>query len=205
MGKKKDNAQFNNPFSALKGLSVSADKKPEKKPEPKPVSQPEPKLPQIEADADFFSEMSGLGVRKIDRDSLEKPDPVRLSAETEAEASFYGKKERVQTGGRVARPRRDKLLRRGDLEPQAELDLHGVKTDAVQQKVGWFLENSKFYGFEAVRIITGKGNHSDTGPVLRPLVEAYLNGPGRTYVIEWVQAPPKQGGAGAIIVFLKVD
>ena len=73
----------------------------------------------------------------------------------------------------------------------------------MQQKVAWFLENSRFYGFETVRIITGKGSRSEEGPVLRPLVEEYLNGPGRTFVVEWMRAPQKQGGEGAIIAFLR--
>ena len=203
MADKKDKENFNNPFSALKGLSVSGPAKPDKKPAPTPVRPIEEPQPAVEADADFFAEMAGLGVKKIARSGLEKKAPQRIF---EAEAPATPEQDvRTGSGSGVAQARRDKRLRRGDLQPQAELDLHGVTAAEVQQKVAWFLENSHFYGFEAVRIITGKGSRSEEGPVLRPLVEEYLNGTGRTFVVEWMQAPQKQGGEGAIIAFLRLE
>jgi len=196
--KNKDYDKFNNPFSLLKGLSVSGQQKVEKKSAPEPI---QPLKAEPEKEADFFAEMAGLGVKKIERDALEKPEPNRpVDEETAGEVLKAGKSPK---GNAPARARRDKQLRRGDIQPQAELDLHGVKAVEVQQKVAWFVENAVFHGFEAVRIITGKGSHSDTGSVLRPLVEEYLNGSGRTFVVEWLQAPQGQGGKGAIIAFLK--
>jgi len=205
--KKKTKDKFNNPFSSLEGLSVSAQQKAEKKPAAVKVEPPEPgntATPGKEEDVDFFSEMSGLGVREIERDGLEKPEPCHDDVSVETEKADQAKTPTSGGGGGVAQARREKRLRRGDVQPQAELDLHGIKADAVQEKVGWFLENAVFHGFEAVRIITGKGSHSETGSVLRPLVEEYLNGPGRTFVVEWLRAPQRQGGAGAVIVFLRV-
>ena len=55
MADKKDKDNFNNPFSALKGLSVSGPEKTEKKPAPQPVRPVEEPKPAVEADADFFS------------------------------------------------------------------------------------------------------------------------------------------------------
>ncbi len=206
MSDKKDKEQFNNPFSALKGLSVSGRKKPEKKPQPVEEEQPGPVAPEPEADADFFAEMAGLGVRKIERsEGLEKQAPHKAQEPVAQPEKSVGGKSATAPGGGVAKARRDKQLRRGDAKPQAELDLHGVKASEVQQKVAWFLESSRFYGFEVVRIITGKGSHSGTGPVLRPLVEEYLNGAGRAFVVEWLRAPQKQGGEGAIIAFLRQE
>jgi DNA-nicking Smr family endonuclease len=204
--KKNNKEKFNNPFSSLEGLSVSAQQQVDKKPAPvasEPLDPTHNATSEEEVEVDFFSEMSGLGVRQIEQGGLEKPEPRHDDATVETE-----KEDQVKTptsgGGGVAQARREKRLRRGDVQPQAELDLHGVKADAVQEKVGWFLENAVFHGFEAVRIITGKGSRSETGPVLRPLVEAYLDGAGRTLVVEWLRAPQRQGGEGAIIVFLRV-
>jgi DNA-nicking Smr family endonuclease len=206
MSKKKDNEKFNNPFSALKGLSVSSQEKVVKKTEP---VQPEPPKPELNkeaesSDADFFAEMAGLGVRVIEQSGREKQTPLR-DEDSVAEPVSGKEKTSPATGSGVAQARRDKQLKRGDIQPQAELDLHGFKASEVLQKVAWFLENSRFYGFEAVRIITGKGSHSGEGPILRPLVEEYLNGPGRTFVVEWLRAPQKQGGEGAIIAFLRQE
>ena len=51
--------------------------------------------------------------------------------------------------------------------------------------------------------MTGKGAHSVSGPVVRPLVEAYLAGPGRRFVVDWVKAPNNQGGEGALLAELQ--
>lgn len=202
--KKKDNDKFHNPFSSLKGLSVSEQKKAAKKPEPVAVEIPAPVVPEREEDVDFFSEMSGLGVKEIKRGGLEKAMPHR-DEEPEAVEDVDQPTSIPSTGeGGVAKARREKRLRRGDIQPQAELDLHGEFADGVEEKVGWFLENAVFHQFEAVRIITGKGSRSETGPVLRPLVEKYLDGPGRKWVVEWMRAPQRQGGDGAIVAFLRV-
>lgn len=201
-GKKNNDSQFNNPFSALKGLSVSDRPEPKKKTEPAPKESPRPVDEEPDRDVDFFAEMAGLGVRKIEADCLEKSFPARAATER-PETRNAQSSETLEGGSGVARARRDKRLRRGDIKPQAELDLHGLKADVVRQRVAWFLENAVFHGFEAVRIITGKGSRSEQGPVLRPLVEDYLDGPGREFAVEWLRATRQHGGEGAIIVFLR--
>ena len=176
MSDKRDKEQFNNPFSALKGLSVSDRKKPEKKLEPVEVKPPEPVASKPakgteSVDTDFFAEMAGLGVKEIERSEGLEKQPPRKKDEAVTQSNSSKETSAIASGSGTAQARRDKQLRRGDIRPEAELDLHGIKASEVQQKVAWFLENSKYYGFEAVRIITGKGSHSDEGPVLRPLVE----------------------------------
>ena len=55
-----------------------------------------------------------------------------------------------------------------------------------------------------MRIVTGKGTHSDFGPVIRPQVEEYLSGPGRQFVVEWIKAPGNLGGEGALLAELNL-
>ena len=205
---KKD--QFNNPFSLLKGLSVSGEAKKAEPTISAPVTTSEaekqPSRPAEEEVVDFSAAMTGLGVKKIETDGLEKPHLPVKDADTATGAGAdldVGHGVDVGIGGGKASPRREKLLRRGHVLPEAELDLHGLRAEVVQEKVGWFLENALFHGFVAVRIITGKGSRSESGPVLRPLVESYLDGPGRQWAVEWMRAPQRQGGDGAIVVFLR--
>ncbi len=55
-----------------------------------------------------------------------------------------------------------------------------------------------------VLIITGKGKNSGTGgPVLAPLVLGWLQRNGGPYVRDFIQAPPRLGGAGAIWITLR--
>jgi DNA-nicking Smr family endonuclease len=57
-------------------------------------------------------------------------------------------------------------------------------------------------GFGCVRIVHGKGLHSETGvPVLKNLVDRLLRQ--RADVLAFHSAPPAQGGRGAVLVLLR--
>jgi DNA-nicking Smr family endonuclease len=92
-------------------------------------------------------------------------------------------------------------LRRGDYAAQDELDLH--HSDAAQAEVMLrrFLKESVRAGLGCVRIVHGKGLHSDSGvPVLKNLVDRVLRQ--RADVLAFHSAPPAQGGHGAVLVLL---
>lgn len=114
------------------------------------------------------------------------------------------KAEDVETkkAGRTA-PGGMKLLRDGKISPQAEIDLHGLTTDEALYRVRHFLDNSAHHGYSPVLIITGRGNNSAEGPVLRGAVEKMLGRDLRHAIREWGRAPARLGGEGAIVVFIK--
>ena len=90
------------------------------------------------------------------------------------------------------------------VEPQEELDLHGMTSDEALMRLKSFIEGSRRMGLEQVLIIVGKGNHSEGGKsVLHPIVETWLKGEGKTQTSKYKNAPPKLGGSGAILVWLK--
>jgi DNA-nicking Smr family endonuclease len=61
------------------------------------------------------------------------------------------------------------------IEPQSQLDLHGLTAEEAENKTRNYLLTQKKYGRSVVRIITGKGLHSPgQGGVLRDLVEQIL-------------------------------
>ncbi len=90
------------------------------------------------------------------------------------------------------------------VKPQEELDLHGMTSDEALMRLKSFIEGSRRMGLEQVLIIVGKGNHSEGGKsVLHPIVETWLKGEGKTQTSKYKNAPPKLGGSGAILVWLK--
>ena len=195
---------FNNPFSGLKGLSVSSQQKAtvDKKtatrtvpPEAIVELSPEP----LDSDEQFAQAMGQLGIQRTGQDDqLEKSAPVESTAFVTSEPVQPSTGEKIPG---VSRRQARKAARRMGA-PEATLDLHGVAAAEVTHKVEWFLENAVFHGCRFVRIVTGKGTHSSAGPVVRPLVETYLAGPGRRYVVAWVKAPGNQGGEGALLAEL---
>ena len=130
----------------------------------------------------YYEAMQQLGVRRIEA-AAEPPRPVRKTSTLETTDSG------AAAGGAPRPGRVLKEVQRGRFHPEAELDLHGLTVAQALPKVGWFLENALFHGCEVVRIITGRGKTSPgEEPVLRPQVEALLNGPLRGQVAEWGEA-----------------
>ncbi len=87
---------------------------------------------------------------------------------------------------------------------EVELDLHGFRAIEAQVKVESFIQTCKHQGFFTIRIIVGKGLHSDEGPVLPDVVEdAIQKMKSRDLVIwhEWDRK--KKSKSGALIVYLK--
>ena len=117
------------------------------------------------------------------------------------EASF--KKGEVKS---VKKPQRMPLKKRLKRYPpvEVELDLHGYTSVGAQVKVESFISNCKFQGFFTIRIIVGKGMHSDFGPVLPDVVEDVVRQMKKQDVViayEWDKK--KKSKSGAVIVYLK--
>ncbi|MBU0483570.1 MAG: Smr/MutS family protein [Proteobacteria bacterium] len=58
--------------------------------------------------------------------------------------------------------------------PQAELDLHGCTSAEAELKTESFIQTVRGKGLETVRIITGKGLHSEGRAVLPDVIEVKL-------------------------------
>jgi DNA-nicking Smr family endonuclease len=93
-------------------------------------------------------------------------------------------------------------LRRGHWVTQAQLDLHGLRTDEAREAVAAFVAQCTRDGLRCVRIIHGKGLGSlNRQPVLKDKTLRWLTQ--RQEVIAFCQAPPFAGGGGALLVLLK--
>lgn len=93
-------------------------------------------------------------------------------------------------------------LRKGDWSIQAQVDLHGLRSDEAREALGGFIRNAHKQGLRCVRVVHGKGLGSPgktpvlKGRVLRWLVQ-------KKEVLAFVQARPAEGGAGALVVLLQ--
>jgi DNA-nicking Smr family endonuclease len=93
-------------------------------------------------------------------------------------------------------------LRRGELDIAAELDLHGATAVEAPALLDAFLAECREHGVRCARVIHGKGRRSGPeGPVLKGMVHerlAHTSG-----VLGFVMAEPRDGGSGAVVVFLE--
>ena len=54
------------------------------------------------------------------------------------------------------------------------LDLHGLTLEAAKEKVAQFLEGAHLHGEPVVRIIHGRGKHSEAFPVIKSFVRHWI-------------------------------
>ncbi|MFZ5524968.1 MAG: Smr/MutS family protein [Pseudomonadota bacterium] len=93
-------------------------------------------------------------------------------------------------------------LRRGVWPVQDSLDLHGNNRDAARKLLQEFLHESIRRELRCVLVIHGKGSNSKSGEaVLRKLTRHWLTQ--HKLVLGYCDAPPGQGGSGAVLVLLK--
>ena len=94
-------------------------------------------------------------------------------------------------------------LRRGEWTVQRQIDLHGLRVDEAREALAAFLALAVRDQQRCVRVIHGKGLGSiGREPVLKNKVPRWLVQ--RQEVLAFCQARPNDGGAGALIVLLRV-
>jgi len=93
-------------------------------------------------------------------------------------------------------------LRRGSQPVQDRLDLHGLHTSAARKLLQEFLHEAVRRNLRCVLVIHGKGLNSPGGEaVLRKLTRHWLTR--HPEVMGYCDAPPKEGGSGAVMILLK--
>jgi DNA-nicking Smr family endonuclease len=94
-------------------------------------------------------------------------------------------------------------FRRGQLAIDDELDMHGMTASEARSAILDFINTSRDRGSRCVRIIHGKGYGSaqDT-PVLKNRLNSWLRQ--HHEVLAFTSATPRDGGAGALYVLLRV-
>lgn len=127
---------------------------------------------------------------RIPRDPPAKPAPKKLVPE-------------LAPGAAPGLDKRNAMrLRRGQLEIEARIDLHGMTRDEAEQRLRRFLLTGYAQGKRCVLVITGKGTRG--GGVIRGALAGWLNGAGlRPIVVAFSEARAKDGGGGAFYVYLR--
>ena len=98
--------------------------------------------------------------------------------------------------------RTEDRLRRGQMSIEGTLDLHGLNQSEAQEALRRFILEAVSQDKRCVLVITGKGR---SGPgVLRQNVPIWLNEePLEGLVLKSYPAKPKDGGEGALYVYLR--
>ncbi len=88
--------------------------------------------------------------------------------------------------------------------PEADLDLHGFTAVGAELKAKSFITTAKLQGFFTLRIIVGRGVHSQEGPVLPHVVEDLLKAfKQENIVLSYKWEGQKRNKTGSVLVYLK--
>jgi DNA-nicking Smr family endonuclease len=106
--------------------------------------------------------------------------------------------------------RRFERLRRGRLDPEARLDLHGMTLEAAHAALTGFILSAHARDLRLLLVITGKGRAPEAGAfpqrhgILRHSVPHWLAAPPlAARVLEVAPAHQRHGGGGAYYVYLR--
>ena len=106
--------------------------------------------------------------------------------------------------------RTSEKMRRGNREPDARIDLHGMTAERAHRACLTFLSDAAGRGCRMVLVITGKGAREQGGVMRngRGVLKASLPGwlkasPLRHSIVGIYQAHQRHGGEGAFYVYLK--
>lgn len=159
-----------------------------------------------------FAELIGK-VRRVEHDAVDlrppRPPAARRYRADDAPATYRDDwsdaaetpdAEEFQRGGLQHSVMRK--LRRGQIAPHDEIDLHGLTVDAARKHLARFLEHARSDRLTCVRVIHGKGLRSPRSTaVLKPRVRHWLRHDDR--VLAYVPAQRRDGGSGALYVLLR--
>ena len=125
---------------------------------------------------------------------LAKPGPA---ASTKPHALTHGLSHGIDR-------RQAERFRKGKLEIEGKIDLHGRTQQAAHDDLLAFLKRAHGHGKRCVLVVTGKGMTTSKTGILRQAVPRWLNEPGfRPLVLAFDYAEPHHGGEGALYVLLK--
>ncbi len=96
-------------------------------------------------------------------------------------------------------------LRRGQIDIEGRIDLHGMTQEEAHANLSGFIKSSAGSGRRCVLVITGKGTGKGMGGgILRAQFPGWLNTPElRPLILAFAPAQPRDGGGGAFYVYLR--
>jgi DNA-nicking Smr family endonuclease len=122
-------------------------------------------------------------------------DPSRVSADAASDADVDFAVDGVDR-------REIRKLKRGDYQPAERCDLHGLTADAARAQVRQFLDASRRQHHRCICIVHGRGLRSPGGvAILKARVRDFLKS--HPAVLAYADAPPSDGGSGAVYVLLR--
>jgi DNA-nicking Smr family endonuclease len=159
---------------------------------------------RIDDDEAFAREMADVRPLKRDeRGRVHARAPLSTHRTRTAESRIESSDEPHDSFAADGVDRRElRKLRRGAYPIAARLDLHGLTVADARDRTRRYVDASRHRGLRCVCIVHGRGAHSAGGvSKLKQQIRACLRS--HPAVLAYVDAPPADGGPGAVYVLLR--
>ena len=146
-------------------------------------------------------------IRLMDRP---KSRPIRrqLTTSSPAQGFYYDEQQAAISSEDLIQFARDGIqrktlrrLKRGQIELDAQIDLHHLKLQQAGELLLEFLETCSKEQLKCALVVHGKGMRSNKPPVLKNAIYQWL--PERPEVLAFCSAQPRDGGSGALYLLIK--
>jgi DNA-nicking Smr family endonuclease len=150
--------------------------------------------------------------RNLFQTALAGPGPVKGPAPKTLKPPAAKKRAKPNLGGLDGHTA--DRLNRGQLVPDAKLDLHGLTEAAAHRALTAFIHMAQRRGARLLLVVTGKGTRTTDGP-FDPGLDGRRRGVLKAMVPRWLREPPiagliadlrpahlRHGGDGALYVYL---
>ncbi len=137
--------------------------------------------------------------------SIAEPDASPIEPEEDFSTLLEASLKENRGSRKVPKPMPLKRRLKRYPPPESTLDLHGFTAVGAQVKARSFISSAHAQGFFTLRIIVGKGLHSEDGPVLPHVVEDLIKAMKHENIVlsyKWEGAKKSKFG-GAVLVYLK--
>jgi DNA-nicking Smr family endonuclease len=145
--------------------------------------------------------------RRVTRDAVDADARAKLASLVAGGLRFEVRREEGWIEGRREDAPKGRLadLRNGRATPESELDLHGMTGDEAAKALIAFLRRERKRGRAIVRVIHGKGLHSEggIGVLADRVITAITRGNAGPLVHAFVTASIDGGGSGALLLRLE--
>ena len=162
--------------------------------------------------------MGDASAPKVVQPAVRSAEEVASQAQRDAEArarldAFVGQAKRfvIEHDGDEVRGRRDDISPNQAAQlfqrvpaPEQKLDLHGLRGEDAGRRVVAFVRSAQRAGKRVVLIVHGRGQHSagGVGVLAEVVLETLSRGGAAPVVRAFMSAPQRQGGSGALVVYL---
>jgi DNA-nicking Smr family endonuclease len=97
--------------------------------------------------------------------------------------------------------RRLRALRRGEIDPDLEIDLHGLRSAEARRSVRTALSEAVATGVRCVLVVHGRGSRSEAGAVLRDALPEWLaEEPHAAAILAFAAAEGRHHGATYVLL-----